>query len=89
MLEGMIAVGKLLLKERAGLTENQQQTQGLLGFHLPPVAGVPFLHLHVVGPRRGMSLLGAFLFWDKAPWFASADPLLMRLKGKQRAQITI
>ncbi|KAG5177050.1 HIT-like domain-containing protein [Tribonema minus] len=89
MLEAMIAVARQLIREEARLTNNQQRTQAILGFHLPPVAKVPHLHMHCIAPRVKMGWRARLLFWPDSPWFVTADTLLRRLQEKQRAHITI
>ncbi|CAN0271091.1 unnamed protein product [Scytosiphon promiscuus] len=54
LLEHMVAVGRQLLKERAGLTPNQQTSQASLGFHMAPFTVVPHLHMHAIAPLRSL-----------------------------------
>ncbi|CAM9496180.1 unnamed protein product [Choristocarpus tenellus] len=89
LLEHMITVGKSLLKQKAGLTENQQVAQGVMGFHAPPVLQVPHLHMHAIAPKGKMSFWSKLHFMQGSFWFQSADKVLGRLKSQQTAQITI
>ncbi|CAM9099203.1 unnamed protein product [Ascophyllum nodosum] len=89
LLEQMIEVGKKLLKDRAGLTPNQQTAQASLGFHMPPWTGVPHLHMHAIAPLKSLKWWQRLNFLAGSFWYQSAEKILEHLKNQQTTQLTL
>lgn len=89
MLEAMVQIGRRLIREEAGLTENQQRSQASMGFHIPPVVSIPHLHMHCIAPCIQMSVWSKIMYWKDSPWFVQANTLIRRLRDKQNGLVTI
>ena len=75
--------GRSALEERLGAAE-VEESQLLLGFHLPPMISIQHLHLHILYPISSFSFLTRWLIFNPSlPTFATFDRALKRLENKK------
>lgn len=77
MVQQMVDVGKMILKQQGGDEEDCR-----MGFHWPPFTSVKHLHLHVISPVSEMSFFNRHIVYRPNSFvFVTHDWLLNRLKN--------
>ncbi|XP_059609915.1 adenosine 5'-monophosphoramidase HINT3-like [Phlebotomus argentipes] len=56
--------------------------EGLLGFHWPPFNSVKHLHMHGMGPRSRMGVIGKLIFKPNNKWFCTNDHVFEWLRNQ-------
>ncbi|KAK6182085.1 hypothetical protein SNE40_009849 [Patella caerulea] len=80
LVERLAAVGRKVLEENVGSSENAR-----LGFHWPPFNSIKHLHLHVISQTNEMGFIAGGIFKPNTFWFVTLEWLLERIKKMKPA----